>query len=135
MNSNLKRGLAALGLAFAAMSAHAQTAQTPDYAVSPGIAAKMIVRGDLQGLQVIDLRSQKRGEVMVVQAEVVNNNPSDLRLYYRFRWTDGAGMQVGDGEVWKPVVFLGKQTQFLKGTAYGPQATDFKIEMSAEPRD
>ena len=36
-------------------------------------------------------------------------------------------------EVWKPLVFLGKQSQLLKGVAYGPQATDFRIEMSAEP--
>jgi uncharacterized protein YcfL len=72
--------------------------------------------------------------VLVVQAEVMNMDTRDVRLYYRFRWLDAGGMQVGDGEVWKPLVFLGKQSQFIKGTAYGPQATDFRIEMSAEPR-
>jgi hypothetical protein len=29
---------------------------------------------------------------------------------------------------------LGLQSQLVKGTAYGPQAVDFLIEMSAEPR-
>jgi uncharacterized protein YcfL len=82
----------------------------------------------------IDLRSQRRNDVLVVQAEITNTQTSDLRLYYRFRWTDVNGMQVGDGEVWKPLTFLGLQSQFIKGTAYGPQATDFLIEMSAEPR-
>jgi len=103
-------------------------------AISAGIASKLIVRGELQGLQVVDLRSQRKNDVMTVQAEISNTEVKDLRLYYRFRWTDAAGMQVGDGEVWKPLTFLGKQTQFIKGTAYGPQATDFKIEMSSEPR-
>lgn len=103
-------------------------------AVSAGIAAKLIVRGELKGLQMIDLRSQRRNDVLVVQAEVVNTQPRDLRLFYRFRWVDANGMQVGDGEGWKPLVFLGLQTQFLKGIAYGPQATDFQIEMSAEGR-
>ena len=103
-------------------------------AVSAGIASKLIVRGELKGLQAIDLRAQRRNDVLVVQAEVVNTQPRDLRLYYRFRWVDANGMQVGDGEGWKPLVFLGLQTQFLKGTAYGPQATDFQIEMSAEGR-
>lgn len=103
-------------------------------AVSPGIAAKLIVRGTLEGVQVTDLRSQRKNDVMVVQAELVNQIVRDVRVYYRFRWTDAAGMQVGDGEVWKPLMILGKQSQFIKGTAYGPQATDFKIEMSAEPR-
>lgn len=103
-------------------------------AATPGIASKLIVRGDLQGLQVIDLRSQVRNDVNVVQAEVYNFGVGDTRLYYRFRWLDSGGMQVGDGEVWKPMVFLGRQTQYLKGTAPSPKATEFMIEMSAEPR-
>jgi hypothetical protein len=111
-------------------------AQTPAVA-SPGIASKLIIRGDVQGLlglQMVDLRSQRRNDVLVVQAEVVNTDLKDIRLYYRFRWLDAGGMQVGDGEGWKPLVFMGKQNQLLRGTAYGPQATDFLIEMSAEQR-
>ncbi|MEA9980091.1 YcfL family protein, partial [Pseudomonas sp. RTS4] len=91
-------------------------------------AAKLIVRGTLEGVQVTDLRSQKRNEVLVVQAEMFNTTVKDVRIYYRFRWTDPAGMQVGDGEVWKPLMILGKQSQLVKATAYGPQAVDFKIE-------
>lgn len=114
-----------------AVTAHAE--DVPN-AVSPGIAAKLMVRGTLEGVQVTDLRSQRRNDVMVVQAEMYNTTVKDVRVYYRFRWTDAAGMQVGDGEVWKPLMILGKQSQIVKGTAYGPQATDFRIEMSAEPR-
>lgn len=126
----MKRFMFACTLAAAGIAAQAQTPP----AVSAGIAAKLMVRGDLQGLQTVDLRSQRRNDVLVVQAELSNTDSRDLRLYYRFRWTDVNGMQVGDGETWKPLVFLGKQSQFIKGTAYGPQATDFRIEMSAEPR-
>ncbi len=143
MTPVFKRLALACGLAAAAALAQAQTSYdqqqtqssaTYPHAASAGIAAKLIVRGELQGLQVIDLRSQRRSDVLVVQAEVTNLATSDLRLYYRFRWTDAGGMQVGDGETWKPLVFLGQQTLFIKGTAYGPKATDFMIEMSAEPR-
>ena len=116
------------------LSALAQTDGPVPAAVSAGMASKLIVRGELKGLQTIDLRAQRRNDLLVVQAEVVNTQPRDLRLYYRFRWIDASGIQVGDGEGWKPLVFLGLQTQFLKGTAYGPQATDFQIEMSAEGR-
>jgi uncharacterized protein YcfL len=104
---------------------------------SAGIASKLIIRDDVKGLlglQMVDLRTQRRNDILVVQAEVVNTDIKDIRLYYRFRWLDAGGMQVGDGEGWKPLVFMGKQNQFLKGTAYGPQATDFQIEMSAEQR-
>ncbi|MFZ6776548.1 YcfL family protein [Undibacterium sp. Ji83W] len=109
-------------------------AQDIPNASSPGIAAKLMVRGKLEGVQVTDLRSQRKNDVLVVQAEMVNLTNRDVRVYYRFRWTDAAGMQVGDGEVWKPLMILGQQSQFIKSTAYGPQATDFRIELSAEPR-
>lgn len=130
MKITLKHLVFACGLALSSLAVQAQVPP----AVSPGIAAKLLVRGDLQGLQVVDLRAQRRNDVLVVQAEVYNTQNHDSRLYYRFRWTDANGMQVGDGEVWKPMTFLGQQSQFLKGTAYGPQAADFMIEMSAEPR-
>src|SRR4051812_13980516 len=133
MTALFTRMVLSSSLALACALACAQTEAPP--AAGAGIASKLIVRGDdLMGLQTIDLRSQRRNDVLVVQAEILNTQTSDLRLYYRFRWVDAGGMQVGDGEVWKPLVFLGKQTQFIKGTAYGPQATDFKIEMSSEPR-
>ncbi|HJV02326.1 MAG TPA: YcfL family protein [Burkholderiaceae bacterium] len=124
----------ACSIALAGVTAQAQTQPGTPAAASGGIASRLIVRGDLQGLQVVDLRSQRRNDMLVVQAEMINAESKDLRLYYRFRWLDAGGMQVGDGEVWKPLVFMGKQSQFLKGTGYGPQATDFRIEMSSEPR-
>lgn len=135
MNSTLKHLALAGSLVLAALAGSAAYADTAAPAASNGIASKLIVRGDsLQGLQTIDLRSQRRNDVLVVQAELANTETKDLRLYYRFRWTDVDGMQVGDGEVWKPLVFLGKQSQFIKGTAPSAKALDFKIEMSAEPR-
>lgn len=109
-------------------------AKTAAPAASEGIASKLIVRGGLKGLQVVDLRALKKNDVLVVQAEIENTNKKDLRLYYRFRWVDADGMQVGNGEVWKPLMFLGKQSQFVKGTAPSPKADDFEIEMSAEAR-
>lgn len=132
MTISMKHIAVACSIALAGVAAQTQ-GQTPP-AISSGIAAKLMVRGDLHGLQAVDMRSQRRNDMLVVQAEVINLESRDLRLYYRFRWLDAGGMQVGDGEVWKPLVFLGKQSQYLKGTAYGPQATDFRIEMSSEPR-
>jgi uncharacterized protein YcfL len=132
MRISLKRIVLGAGLVLASAAACAQS--DAPAAISSGIAAKLMVRGELNGLQTVDLRAQRRNDVLVVQAEVLNMDTRDLRLYYRFRWLDAGGMQVGDGETWKPLVFLGKQSQFIKGIAYGPQATDFRIEMSAEPR-
>lgn len=130
MKSLLTNLMIAGCLVMALPAAQAETAP----AVSAGIGAKLMVRGDLKGLQVVDLKSQRRNDILVVQAEVYNTTNGDLRLYYRFRWNDNSGMQVGDGEVWKPLVFMGQQSQMLNGVGFGPQAVDFRIEMSAEPR-
>lgn len=130
----MKRLLVPLAAAWIAATPLPASAQGVAPGASPGIAAKLLVRGNLQGLQVIDLRSQTRNDVIVVQGEIYNTSDYDSRLYYRFRWVDSGGMQVGDGEVWKPLQFLGRQSQFIRGTAPGPKAADFLIEMSAEPR-
>ena len=130
----MKSLLIALCVATSMLTTATAMAQSVAHAATEGIASKLIVRGNLGGLQVIDLRSQMRNDVMAVQAEVYNFSALDSRLYYRFRWTDSGGMQVGDSEVWKPVLFLGNQTQYLKATAPSPRATEFMIEMSAEAR-
>ncbi len=106
----------------------------PMPAVSMGIASKLVVRGTLNGLLVTDLRAQRKNNLLVVQASIDNTTPADVRLYYRFSWIDNAGMQVGDGEVWKPIGFMGLQSLKLNGVAYGPQAVDFHLEMSSEPK-
>jgi len=107
-------------------------APAPSYAASTGIAAKLMVRGSVRDLRVQSLRSQRRNDVMVVQMEIENTSGLNSRLYYRFRWLDADGMQAGDDEAWKPLHFMGRQNQFVKGVAPGPQAADFRIEMSAE---
>jgi uncharacterized protein YcfL len=125
--------LLATSLLAAALPAQAQST-VPAYASSAGVAAKMMVRGEFKDIKVTDLRSQRRNDVLTVQAEVYNANTDDARVYYRFRWLDAGGMQVGDGETWKPLIILGQQSLPIQGVAYGPQATDFRLEMSSEAR-
>jgi uncharacterized protein YcfL len=133
MNLNKRSLLAFMASSLLALSLGV-AAKTAAPAATAGIAEKLILRGGLNGLQVVDLRALKKNDVLVVQAEIQNTKSKDLRLYYRFRWTDEDGMQIGNGEVWKPLMFLGKQSQFIKGIAPGPKAADFEIEMSAEAR-
>lgn len=133
MNLNKRSLLVFLASSLLALSLGAG-AKTAEPAASAGIAEKLILRGGLKGLQVVDLRALKKNDILVVQAEIQNTKSKDLRLYYRFRWIDEDGMQVGNGEVWKPLMFLGKQSQFIKGIAPSPKVADFEIEMSAEAR-
>ena len=70
MNAYFKALTAACCITFAATASYAQV----PVAASPGIASKLIVRGnaspsgELLGLQVIDLRAQPRNGMLVAQA-------------------------------------------------------------------
>ena len=123
---------AALVLGFALVAQAGRRPIPRRHAARRGIAAKLMVRDSVRDLRVESLRSQRRNDVMVVQAEIANTSGLNSRLYYRFRWLDADGMQVGDDEAWKPLTFLNRQNQMIKGVAISPQATDFRIEMSAE---
>ena len=99
----------------------------------PGSAAsKLVLRGQAYGVKVVDMRAQKRNDVLVVQTELLNSEKSDRQVFWRYRWLDASGMQVGDGEVWKPLLIYGQQSQYLKGTAPGANAVDFRLEMNVE---
>jgi len=138
MTTEMKRmalslfGAGLLALAWQPGPAAAQARPAPSYAASVGIADKLMVRDSIRDLRVETLRSQRRNDVMVVQAEILNTSGLDSRLYYRFRWLDADGMQTGGDEAWKPLHFLGRQNQLVRAVAPGPLAADFRIEMSAE---
>lgn len=105
--------------------------QTP----APGSAASKIqLRGVANEVKVVDIRAQKRAGLLTVQTEVVNDAATNRTLYWRYRWLDEAGMQVGDDESWKPLQLLGHQSSMLRGSAIQPRATDFRLEMNVEPQ-
>ncbi|MBP9896414.1 MAG: DUF1425 domain-containing protein, partial [Giesbergeria sp.] len=55
-------------------------------------------------------------------------------VFYRFRWLDNVGNQVGDGESWKQMAVLGLGQQTVKSVAPTSAAQDFRIEMNVETR-
>ncbi len=95
-------------------------------------ASKLLLRGQPYGIQLIDMRAQRRNDVLVVQTDLANTENSDKVVYWRYRWLDASGMQVGDGDAWKPLQLYGQQTQTVRGTAPTSQVVDFRLEMNTE---
>ena len=93
-----------------------------------------MLRGQDYGVKIVDMRAQKRSDILVVQTELQNTEKSDRQVYYRYRWLDASGMQVGDGEAWKPLLIYGEQSQYVRGTAPGMNVVDFRLEMNVEKR-
>lgn len=125
--------LAAATAAFLALSGAVQ-AQMHDPATPIAVASKVALRGEANNVAVREIRIVRKNDVLVVQADLANMGRSDRTVFYRFRWLDGVGNQVGDGESWKQMAVLGLGQQTVKSVAPTSAAQDFRIEMNVETR-
>ena len=123
--------LLVIALAAAAMGGLAH-AQTPANATPAAVAAKLVVRGSADKVAVREIRAKRSSEILSVQADFYNPERKDQYVFYRFRWVDSVGNQVGDGEAWKQVLLLGQAQETVKSVAPTPAAVDFRIEMNSE---
>jgi uncharacterized protein YcfL len=112
------------------LAAHAQhNPGTPT-----AVAQKVALRGDAGGIKIPEMRIVRRNDILVVQADLANVENTDRTVFYRFRWLDSAGNQVGDGESWKQLGVIGQGQQTVKSVAPTVSVTDFRLEMNVESR-
>lgn len=112
------------------LAAHAQhNPGTP-----AGVAVKVALRGDANGIRIPEMRIVRRNDILIVQADLANVENGNRTVFYRFRWLDSAGNQVGDGESWKQLGVMGQGQQTVKSVAPTAAVTDFRLEMNVEPR-
>lgn len=104
--------------------------QNHDPGTPPAVAAKVALRGDAQGVKISEIRMIRPNDILVVQADMASVVPQDRTVFYRFRWLDGSGNQVGDGESWKQMTLLGLGQQTVKSVAPTGAASDFRLEMN-----
>ena len=125
--------LASACMAMLALAGSAQ-AQQHDPATPVAVAGKIDLRGDAEGIAVREMRIVRKNDILIVQADLASQGRSDRTVFYRFRWLDSVGNQVGDGESWKQVAVRGLGQQTLKSVAPTGAATDFRFEMNVEKR-
>lgn len=108
------------------------SAQNHDPSTPPAVAAKVALRGEAQGVAVREMRIVRRNDILIVQADLANTGRTDRTVFYRFRWLDSVGNQVGDGEAWKQLGVLGLGQQTVKSVAPTGAAVDLRLEMNVE---
>lgn len=99
---------------------------------SPTVAAKLAQRGDTSKLYVPEIRATRKNDILVVQADLQNQDKADKTIYYRFQWLNGVGSQVGDGESWKQLQLLGMSVQTIKSVAPTSAVVDFRVELTVQ---
>ena len=125
--------LAALCTAILTLAGGAQ-AQQHDPATPIAVASKIALRGEANNIAVREIRIVRKNDVLVVQADLANMGRSDRTVFYRFKWLDSVGNQVGDGESWKQLGVLGLGMQTVKSVAPTSAAADLRLEMNVESR-
>ena len=105
-----------------------------DPGTSQTVAAKVALRGDANGVRVTEIRAVRRQDIMIVQTDLFNVGNTDRTVFYRYRWLDSIGSQVGDGESWKQMTLMGQGQQTVKSVAPSSVVTDFRLEMNVELR-
>ncbi len=133
MNTLLRTGALCAALLLS-QTASAQLFRPADNAPPspPAVAGKLATRGELKGIRVYEMRMVRRNDVLVVEADISNTLNDDRFVYYRFKWMDGGGMQVGDGESWKQLKVMGQQVQTVKAVAPNSRGEDFRLEFNVE---
>ncbi len=132
MKPTLRQALA-LSMTLASLLAAPQIARADEAnETSPAIAAKMLLRGNANGLKVSEMRITRKNDVLVVQADLLNTGAKNVMAFHRFRWLDASGNQVGDGESWKQTPVMGQQQLTVKSVAPSAAAVDLKLEMNVE---
>lgn len=101
---------------------------------SAAVAGKVALRGDANGVRITEMRAVRRNDILIVQSDLYNVGNTDRTVFYRYRWLDSIGSQIGDGESWKQMTLMGQAQQTVKSVAPSSVVTDFRLEMNVELR-
>jgi uncharacterized protein YcfL len=68
------------------------------------------------------------GDLMRVQASLINGSRSDLSFEYKFKWLDQDGFEIAiDGRPWTPMEITAYETKNVQGVAPNASAKSFRI--------
>lgn len=134
LDMKLTRTLTLLAFSMAMSTPFIAGAQSIGAGTPAAVAGKLISRGDAPEVIAPEMRVVRRNDILTVQSDLQNSGMTDRMVFYRYRWLDGVGNQIGDGESWKQITLMGHGQQTLKGVAPHSNATDFRLELSFEKK-
>jgi uncharacterized protein YcfL len=90
---------------------------------------EVIATGDTESrIDVLNVATGKAGDTLKASVEVKNDSNFNYTFEYRFKWYDGAGMEINpEGTAWMPVAIMAQETKSLQALAPNPSAASFKL--------
>ena len=98
---------------------------------TPSIDDMTIRMRDTDDVKITDMRSIVANGLLRVDV-TVQVKSTRKNISYRMRWLDKNQFQVYGEEAWKPITIGSGQSGVIHAVAPGPNATDFKLELSSD---
>ena len=98
---------------------------------TPSIEDMTVRMRDTDEVKLTDMRSIMVNNMLKVDVSVEVKS-TKKNISYRFKWLDKNKFQVYGEEAWKPLTIGSGQMGIIQGIAPGPNATDFKLELTSE---
>ena len=98
---------------------------------TPSIDEMTIRMRDTDDVKITDMRSIVANGLLRVDV-TVQVKSTRKNISYRMRWLDKNQFQVYGEEAWKPLTIGSGQTGVIHAVAPGPNAANFKLELSSD---
>lgn len=126
--------LVGLGLVLGGCATNVNSYERAESQASPNYVADRHVITDqslAKTFQVVSVnQATVSGNLLKVQATIVNLKNNLRTLNYKFEWIDQDGMAVNSpNETWKAIQLQGRETTTISTVAVSPRAVDFKLKL------
>ncbi len=123
-----------LGLILAGCATNVNSYERADSMASPSyVPDRRVITDDslARKFQVVSInQATVSGNLLKVQATIVNLKNNLRTLNYKFEWIDQDGMAVDSpNETWKAIMFQGRETKTVSTVAVSPRAVDFRLKL------
>lgn len=78
-------------------------------------------------LKIVDVRSERREERLLVQFELRNDLPRQLEVEYMLEWFDAAGFAIALPQHWEPLVIGASGSKTISASAPTPATSSWKL--------
>ena len=91
--------------------------------------------GSTGSISIVDMRSQLTNKLLLAQVTFHNTASSAKTGFYRCQFFDANKMSLDSPQPWQPITIYPNEDQSIKCMATQLQATNFKVEFSADGRN
>ena len=96
------------------------------------IQSKVVREGPRTNVAVTEMRCTMSGDLLKIDATLINDASDTRRIAYKFRWIDREGMRAWEEEPWKPLMLYENSNLVINTISPTNKAVDFRLILRSE---